>query len=116
MALQAISVPWMSSSCLNQERSIMLGTQSERVDIIRSLARTGRRPSEILRTLIALESSGEAGEVDRNLLVQYFSEAFYFADGEAYPIFGWRQDGTGELSDAAIDELLEKRMQRTQSK
>jgi len=51
------------------------------------------RPSEILRALIAHEARGE---VDRNLLVQYFSEAFEFTDGEAYPIFGWQPDGTGE--------------------
>jgi hypothetical protein len=93
----------------------MLGTQSERVTIARSLARTGRRPSEILRTLIAHESSGGCEEVDRNLLVQYLSEAFCFSDGQAYPIFGWRPDGTGELNDAAIDELLVKRIQQTRS-
>jgi len=91
----------------------MLGTQSEMIAVVRSLARTGRRPSEILRTLIARESSREDGEVDRNLLVQYFSEAFCFSDGQAYPIFGWRPDGTGELSDVAVDELLAKLIQRT---
>jgi hypothetical protein len=87
----------------------MLGTQDNLVALVRSLARAGRRPSEILRTLVAHQPCGSA-EVDRNLLVQYFSEAFGFADGEAYPIFGWRPDGTGELSDAAIDELVTKRI------
>jgi hypothetical protein len=56
-----------------------------------------------------------AGAVDRNLLVQYFSEAFCFADGEAYPIFGWLPDGTGELKDGDLDRLLTKRIQRTRS-
>src|SRR5438270_2724236 len=93
----------------------MLGTQSELIAVVRSLARNGHRPSEILRTLSAHESSGGAGEVDRNLLVQYFSEAFCLSDGQAYPIFGWRLDGTGELNDAAIDELLVKRIHRTRS-
>ena len=59
----------------------MLGTQSELIAVVRSLARNGHRPSEILRTLIAHESSGGGTEVDRNLLVQYFSEAFCFTDG-----------------------------------
>ncbi len=93
----------------------MLGTQNEWVTKLRTLARAGQRPSEILRTLIAHQSSAEGGEVDRNLLVQYFSEAFCLSDGQAYPIFGWRLDGTGELSDAAIDELLVKRIQQTRS-
>jgi len=93
----------------------MLGTQNEWVAKMRTLARTGHRPSEILRTLIADQSSGEGGQVDRNLLVQYFFEAFCFSDGQAYPIFGWRHNGTGELSDAAIDELLAKRIQQTRS-
>ena len=88
----------------------MLGTQPDLVALVRSLDGDGRRPSEILRTLIARERSGE---VDRNSLVQYFSEAFEFSDGEAYPIFGWQPDGTGELNDEEIDELLTKRIQRT---
>jgi len=91
----------------------MLGTRTESIAVVRSLTRNGRRPSEILRTLIAHESPREGVEIDRNLLVQYFSDAFCFSDGEAYPIFGWRSDGTGELSDDAIDELLTKRIQRT---
>jgi len=88
----------------------MLGTQPDLITLVRSLDRAGRRPSEILRALLAHEPTGE---VDRNLLVQYFSEAFKFTDGEAYPIFGWQPDGTGELNDDAIDELLTKRIQRT---
>src|ERR1700730_6847472 len=90
----------------------MPGTQIEWIAVVRSLARTGQRPSEILRTLIAREPSAGGVEVDRNLLVQYFSEAFCLTDGQAYPIFGWRPDGTGELSDSAIDELLGKRILR----
>lgn len=45
-----------------------------------------------------------------NLLVQYFTEAFEFTDGEAYPIFGWHSDGAGELNDDAIDRLMTKRI------
>jgi hypothetical protein len=105
----------MYSSYHSDERATMLGTQSERITIVRSLALTGRRPSEILRTPIAQESAGGDGEVDRNLLVQYFSDSFCFSDGQAYPIFGWRPDGTGEVNDDAIDELLAKRIQQTRS-
>ncbi len=93
----------------------MLGTQCELIARVRSLARAGQQPSEILRTLVANKSSGGDGEVDRNLLVQCFSEAFCFADGQAYPIFGWLPDGMGELIDAVIDELLAKRIRQTWS-
>lgn len=82
---------------------------------MRSLARTGHLPSEILRSLIAHDTSDADGEVDRNLLVQYFSEAFCFSDGQAFPIFGWQPDGKGELTDDAIDELLTKRIQQTRN-
>src|SRR3954463_15017594 len=94
---------------LPQQEARMLSTRPELVALVRSLDGDGRRPSEILRALIAREPSSEG---DRNLRVQCFSEAFEFTDGEAYPIFGWRPDGTGELRDPAIDEMLTKRMQR----
>jgi hypothetical protein len=92
----------------------MFGTQQEMVLALRSMASEGVAPSAMLRRLIAHHAMPEAS-VDRNMLVQYFSEAFSFADGEAYPIFGWRPDGTGELKDANIDYLLTKRIQRTRS-
>src|SRR4051812_16128157 len=95
--------------CLRNRGARMLGTRPELVALVRSLDGDGRRPSEILRALLAHEPTSE---VDRSLLVQYFGEAFEFSDGEAYPIFGWRPDGTGELSDRAIDDLLAKRIQR----
>ncbi len=53
--------------------------------------------------------------MDRNLLVQYFSEAFCFSDGQAYPIFGWLPDGTGELKDSDIDDLLTRRINQARS-
>lgn len=92
----------------------MFGTRPELVCALRAMARDSGAPSAMLHRLIAQHTPLEAA-ADRNLLVQYFSEAFCFADGEAYPIFGWFSDGTGELKDGDIDRLLTKRIQRTRS-
>jgi len=89
---------------------IMLGTQTELIVALRSMARQGNSPSE-MRTLLA-RSKSAGGYVDRNLLVQYFSEAFCLLDGQAYPIFGWLPDGTGELKDADLDYLLARRIEQ----
>jgi hypothetical protein len=68
----------------------------------------------MLRTLVSeIPATVGEGLVDRNLLVQCFSEAFCFMDGQGYPIFGWLPDGTGELKDANIDYLLSRRIQQT---
>ncbi len=91
-----------------------MDTIKDRIVSLRSMAAQGTKPSEMLRTLIAKEAPELTnGSVDRNLLVQYFSEAFCFGDGQAYPIFGWLPDGTGELKDADLDSLLAKRISRT---
>jgi hypothetical protein len=93
----------------------MFGTQPPMVLTLRAMAREGVAPSAMLRRLIADHWPEVAGPnvIDRNLLVQYFAEAFCFRDGEAYPVFGWRPDGTGELKDSDLDRLLTKRIQRT---
>jgi hypothetical protein len=88
----------------------MFGTQQEQIHRLRTMARQGRKPSEMLRTLLA-DHKSDGASVDRNLLVQYFTEAFCMSDGQAYPIFGWLPDGTRELKDSDIDELLTKRIQ-----
>jgi hypothetical protein len=86
-------------------------TQTELLTIVRSMARQGSKPSEMLRALLSHCGSEDAGDsVDRNSLVQYFSEAFYFSDGQAYPIFGWFPDESGELKDSGINYLLAKRI------
>jgi hypothetical protein len=92
----------------------MFGTQPELVLALRSMASQGCKPSAMLRSLVSPATSEVAGGLDRNLLVQYFSEAFCFADGQAYPIFGWLPDGTGELKDSDLDYLLTKRIRQTQ--
>jgi hypothetical protein len=92
---------------------LMFGTQPELVLALRAMARQGSKPSEMVREILShCKSEGES--VDRNLLVQYFSEAFCLSDGQAYPLFGWLPGGSGELQDSDIDELLGKRIQQAQ--
>ena len=79
---------------------------------LRVMAREGAPPSSLLR-MILLSVAPEA--IVPPLLVRYFSKAFCFTEGQAYPIFGWRPDGTGELNDEKIDCLLSKRMQQTKA-
>jgi hypothetical protein len=89
-------------------------TRPELVSELRSMAHEGVLPSQMLRLLIShLADQAIQGMVDRVLLVQHFNEAFYFDDGEAYPIFGWAPDGSGELQDERIDYLLSKRIEKT---
>jgi hypothetical protein len=68
----------------------------------------------MLRTILSHhQPEGEHRTIDRNLLVQYFSEAFSFSDGQAYPLFGWLPNGQGELEDSDIDHLLSRRIHQT---
>src|SRR5258708_1684523 len=94
----------------------MFGTQEILVGKLRTMAVDGGKPSEMVRMLL---SRGEItpidGMIDRNLLVQYFTEAFCFTDGQAYGLFGWLPNGSGELKDADIDYLLTKRIQQTKT-
>jgi hypothetical protein len=77
------------------------------------MARQESKPSEMLRALLSHSKSENTGDsVDRNLLVQYFSEAFCFLDGRVYSIFGWFPDESGELKDSDIDYLLGERIDR----
>jgi hypothetical protein len=92
----------------------MFGTRPEIVDELRQMAGQQAAPSAMLRVLVARTwPAREVGPVDRNLLVQYFCEAFGLEDGQAYPIFGWSPDGDGRLTDADLDVLLTKRMERS---
>ena len=78
---------------------------------LRSMALRGMAPSQMLRTII---SSLAPKTPDRQALVRYFTEAFCFTEGQAYPIFGWLPDGTGPLQDADLEYLLTKRIRQTQ--
>jgi hypothetical protein len=90
----------------------MLQLRDNLLALLRSAARQGQPPSAMLRTLIA-QLGPEPG--DRPLWVRYFSEAFCFADGQGYKIFGWFPDGTGALSDAALDRYLGVRIEETRA-
>ena len=92
----------------------MFGTQPEMVFALRAMAREGAEPSAMLHRLVSHHAMPKARDsVDRNLLVQYFTEAFCFEDCQAYAIFGWLPEEQGELKDGDIDRLLAKRIQRT---
>jgi len=67
-------------------------------------------PSALLREVVSRLGPEEA---DQQRLIQIVSEAFCFTEGQAYLIFGWFPDGTGELKDTDIDYLLSKRIERT---
>jgi hypothetical protein len=82
------------------------------VEMLRTLARRGEQPAGMLRAL-ARQLGPETA--DRPLLMRYFSEAFCFADGQGYKIFSWFPDGSGALSDAALDSLLRPRIDATRS-
>jgi hypothetical protein len=88
--------------------------QTDLVFSLRSMARNGVTPAEMLRVLAtSLADESVTGTIDRPLLIRYFSEAFCFHDCEAHPIGGWLPDGMGELKDENIDILLGKRIEKT---
>lgn len=75
---------------------------------LRELAREGVPPSEMLREAVRRVGQDRA---DRQFLVRLVSDAFRFAEGEGYVIFGWLPDGTGSLTDSQINYHLSKRIQ-----
>jgi hypothetical protein len=79
---------------------------------VRSMARKGERPSAMLRAVI--EQLG-AETADGPLLVRLFSEAFCFAEGQGYKVFGWFPDGTGALKDTDLDLLLSESIRQTRA-
>jgi hypothetical protein len=79
---------------------------------LRCMARRGTAPSQMLRELV---SSLAPDTPDRQALVRYFTEAFCFTEGQAYPIFGWLPDSSGQLKDADLDYLLTKRIGQTRA-
>jgi hypothetical protein len=87
----------------------MFGTKLEVVYDLRSMAVAGCKPSDMLRMIL----SRHPGEMlDKDVFYQYFIETFCFSEGEASPLFGWLPDGTGELKDSNIDNLMNKRIQK----
>jgi hypothetical protein len=91
----------------------MISLRLDLIEMLRSMARRGEKPSTMLREVVA-ELLPETA--DRPLLVRYFSTAFCFTEGQGYKIFGWFPDGTGALKDSGIDSLLFERIQETRAK
>jgi hypothetical protein len=58
------------------------------------MARCGKQPSQLLQALVAHLSPHIP---DRQTMVRFLTEAFCFKDGQAYPVFRWAPDGSGEL-------------------
>jgi len=90
----------------------MFGTQDEVVHILRSMALTQCKPSEMLHHIISCHPSER---LTRNVFYQYFTEAFCFSEGEASPLYGWLPDGTGELKDSNIDDLMTRRIEKNKN-
>jgi hypothetical protein len=70
---------------------------------IKVLARKGASPSRILHQLVELVPPGPAQKV---ALIKYMRAAFGLTLEQASPIAGWSTDGTGELKDTRLDELI----------
>lgn len=88
------------------------------VSLLRTMAARGEQPSAMLYTIIArlaLKTTAVMLTADRVLLVDYFTAAFCFSEGQGYPIFGWFPNAQGELKDADIDRIMSKRIRQTQA-
>lgn len=76
-------------------------------DELRVMAKQGRRPSELLRHIIAREGMGTRANVP--MLLRQFQSAFGLSLRDVHLIGGWSVDGEGEVPDSRIDaELTEK--------
>jgi hypothetical protein len=91
-----------------------MSEQDERlIERLRLLASQGFTPTALLWVILPHVPQDDP---DRRIgLVRYFKEAFCLPESP-FAIFGWRPDGTGELTDAALDALLTTRIAQTQSK
>jgi hypothetical protein len=75
----------------------------ELVTRLRALAIKGAKPSEMLRELRLALGPIEGHKL---ALIKYARKAFNLSLQQASPIAGWAAEGTGELSDSRLDELL----------
>jgi hypothetical protein len=83
------------------------------VDRLRTLASWDMPPTDLLREILPHVPKDEPD--CRTLFVRYFKEAFCLLESP-FAIFGWQPDGTGELTETALDALLTTRIAQTQSK
>lgn len=75
----------------------------ELVSRLQVLAGKGIKPSEMLRELSHALGPQKAHKL---VLIKCVRKAFDLSLQQASPIAGWAADGTGELSDSRLDELL----------
>jgi hypothetical protein len=81
----------------------MAEINNEIVGQLKVMARDGESPSRILHQLSELVPSGPAQKVT---LIKYMRAAFGLSLEQAGPIAGWSSDGTGELQDSRLNELM----------
>lgn len=79
-----------------------LETSPELIAEIRRLRESGKRSADILRVL------SERGVLPGIGMMIYFCEAFDLKFEDVVSIGGWSPDGTGDLSDEAINGFLDK--------
>jgi hypothetical protein len=73
------------------------------LDQMRTMARQGATVPDMLHELIRHHVSEPCHTVT---LIQYLRAAFGLSLQQAAPLGGWLPDRAGELSDAALDELI----------
>lgn len=84
----------------------------EIVQRLRTLARSGSTPSQIARELFRqLDSESHP----RLTALKYLREAFGLSVRQVSPLGGWSADGTGELTDAQLDALLQPEIEQTRT-
>src|SRR5579872_3037492 len=85
---------------------------SEIVQRLRIMARSGNTPSQIARELFRQIDSQPH---PRLTALKYLREAFALSLRQVNPLGGWSADGTGELTDAQLDALLQPEMEQTRA-
>jgi hypothetical protein len=78
-----------------------------------SLARNGATPAQIMHRLVDRLPPADRHTVD---LIRYMRQAFGLSLAQAKPIAGWAPNGTGELKDSRLNELLMPDIQANQGR
>jgi hypothetical protein len=81
----------------------------ELVQRLRTLARNGSTPSQIARELFR---HVDLDPHPRLTALKYLREAFALSLRQVSPVGGWSADGTGELTDAQLDVLLQPEIEQ----
>ena len=76
---------------------------------LRTMAQQGASASQLLRSLHQRLSPEESHKLT---VIKYMRQAFGLSLQEASPIAGWAPDGSGELSDAQLDEFVTPEISR----